>query len=180
MHRSVFTVAEGASTSSNQYSPIMPLRPNAHQAVTFSTQSERYWCSWGGVWGQKHEFCAFTWPLRSKFALSLKILKSKKSGRSSVCRLTSALLNRGRSLRHSMLPCTLPVSLNLSRRRFIVSLVGGIWLESHSKIVVECRQLILSRNGLYSLDALLHGISWCLIHWSWEINLWSSDYDLPR
>ena len=33
--------------------------------------------------------------------------------------------------------------------------------------------------GLCNLDPLLHGISCCLIHWSCEIKLWSSTYDLP-
>jgi len=32
---------------------------------------------------------------------------------------------------------------------------------------------------LFNLGSLLHGMSCCLVHWSWEINLWSCNYDLP-
>jgi len=55
----------------------------------------------------------------------------------------------------------------------------SVWKWSPFKIVVECGQPISSRKGLYILDPLLHGISCCLIDWSCEIKLLSSNYDLP-
>jgi len=32
----------------------------------------------------------------------------------------------------------------------------------------------MSHIAKYNLDPLLHGISCCLIRWSWKIKLWSS------
>jgi len=37
MYRSVFTITRRQSESSNQHDAVMPLRPNPHQTVTFST-----------------------------------------------------------------------------------------------------------------------------------------------
>jgi len=42
-----------------------------------------------------------------------------------VAMLFSVLTDRGRQLQPLMLFCTLPISMNLSSRRFIVSLVGA-------------------------------------------------------
>jgi len=54
------------------------------------------------------------------------------------------------------------------------------YLESSSEIVVEFLDNWFRREiDLYNLDPLLHGISGCLIHRSWEIKLWISNYVLP-
>jgi len=77
---------------------------------------------------------------------------------------------------------TSQISLNLSRSCCIMSWLKRFYLESLSKTVVEFGQLISLQNRYHSyrLDLLLHGRSCCLIHWSWEMKLWNSNYDLPR
>ena len=73
-----------------------------------------------------------------------------------------------------MLACRLPVSLNLSRKRFVVKLIGAFL---PGKSLRNCRWVWTTDLFTeYNLDPLLHGTSCCLIHWSWEIKLWSSDY----
>jgi len=86
----------------------------------------------------------------------------------------SVLTDRGRPLRPLMLSCTFPIFLNLSRRRIIVSLFSA-W-----KVPLKLSVNWFRREfGPYNLDPFLHEMCCCLIHWSWEITLWSSNYDLP-
>jgi len=74
MHPFLFT--GHPPVSSNQYGPIILLRPNAQQTITFSTVSERYRCSWGCasfphiLYKNALSVCSF--PTRWKFASSLK------------------------------------------------------------------------------------------------------------
>ena len=65
-----------------QYRPIMPLRPNAHQTITFSTLSGRDWCSWDWGWAwacaQKLIFCLFIVHVITKLGICLFIYHWKK------------------------------------------------------------------------------------------------------
>jgi len=224
MHPFLFT--GHPPVSSNQYGPIILLRPNAQQTITFSTVSERYRCSWGCasfphiLYKNALSVCSF--PTRWKFA-SLKKRSPRNQDdlrfadwwfaqrhvaqpyfhRSFSCRVCILYGNRWRSwcimlinelfersvcwdkrLAHFLGDC--------SKRCFTVTMWFSVLIDRGRQL----RPLMLSISAwkvypmrlanwfrremdLFNLGSLLHGMSCCLVHWSWEINLWSCNYDLP-
>ena len=56
-----------------------------------------------------------------------------------------------------------------------------VWLERSvwkvpPKLSLSLDNWFRRETGLNNLDPFLHGLSCCLVHWSWEIKLWSSNY----
>ena len=100
MYRSVFTITRRQSESSNQHDAVMPLRPNPHQTVTFSTLT-------GDIdvlsRTPKSHVLMLTWSLGWKVASTLK--KWSPRDQIFICSLTDGL-PKGTSLN---LTCLSPI-----------------------------------------------------------------------
>jgi len=74
-----------------------------------------------------------------------------------------------------MSPCTLPVSLNCPGTLYCETGWSVSAWKVPLKLSLSLENWFHRKMDLYNLDPLLHGISCCLIHWSWEIKLWSNN-----